>query len=78
MTPSVHFASVGASYAAAAGLTVYTTASELRGTPGAPEPIASHGHFYSDAELADLAERAGLRAVAVTREAGGQLLTGRA
>jgi SAM-dependent methyltransferase len=59
-------------------LAVYTTASELRGTPAAPEPIASHGHFYSDAELADLAERAGLRAVAVTREAGGQLLTGRA
>ena len=69
---------MSASYAAAAGLAVYTTASELHGTPAAPEPIASHGHFYSDAELADLAERAGLRAVAVTREAGGQLLTGRA
>src|SRR5215212_5261883 len=33
--------------------------------------------FLLRAELADLAERAGLRAVAVTREAGGQLLTGR-
>ena len=58
-------------------LAVYTTASELRGTPAAPEPIASRGHFYSDAELAGLAERAGLRDVAVKSERGGQLLTAR-
>lgn len=57
---------------------VYTTGPELRGTPAAPEPIASHGHFYRDDELAELAERAQLRDVAVRNERGGQLLTGRA
>jgi SAM-dependent methyltransferase len=59
-------------------LAVYTTAPELRGSPAAPEPIASLGHFHSDAELTELAERAGFNAVAVRRDAGGQLLTGRA
>lgn len=29
-------------------LAIYTTGPELRGTPAAPEPIASHGHFYTD------------------------------
>ena len=56
-------------------LAIYTSGPELRGTPAAPEPIASHGHFYSDAELAQLALDAGLRDVAVENEAGGQLLT---
>ena len=59
-------------------LAVYTTAPELRGTPAAPEPIASRGHFYSDAELADLARGAGLSEVMVGNERGGQLLTARA
>jgi len=59
-------------------LALYTTAPELRGTPAAPEPIASQGHFYSDDELARLAERAGLRDVGVRNDGGGQLLTGRA
>jgi SAM-dependent methyltransferase len=58
-------------------LAVYTTAPELRGTPAAPEPLANHGHFYADDELAALAERAGLRDVAVRNDGGGQLLTGR-
>jgi ubiquinone/menaquinone biosynthesis C-methylase UbiE len=58
-------------------LAVYTTAPELRGTPAAPEPLASRGHFYSDAELAELANRAGLSDVAVRNERGGQLLTAR-
>ena len=56
-------------------LAVYTTAPELRGTPAAPEPIASRGHFYSDEELAQLARLAGFSEVAVENEGGGQLLT---
>lgn len=58
-------------------LAVYTTAPELRGTPAAPEPIASRGHFYSDEQLAELGRRAGLRVVEVRNERGGQLLTAR-
>jgi len=69
-------------------LAVYTSAPELRGTPAAPEPIASLGHFYTDDELADLARRAGFGDVRVQRDpgdtgtrdglaAGGQLLTAR-
>jgi ubiquinone/menaquinone biosynthesis C-methylase UbiE len=54
---------------------VYTTAAELRGTPAAPEPVASAGHFYTDAELAGLATAAGLSDPAVRHERGGQLLT---
>ena len=41
-------------------LSVYT-GPELRGTPAAPEPVASRGHFYADRELEDLVRRAGLR-----------------
>lgn len=59
-------------------LAVYTTAPELRGTPAAPEPIASRGHFYSDDGLAELGRRAGLSGVEVRNEHGGQLLTARA
>jgi len=58
-------------------IAVYTTGPELRGTPAAPEPLASRGHFYADAELAQLADRAGLGDVAVRNEGGGQLLTAR-
>ncbi len=54
---------------------LYTTAPELRGTPAAPEPLAGRGRFYSDAQLVDLARRAGLQAVAVANHGGGQLLT---
>jgi SAM-dependent methyltransferase len=59
-------------------LAIYTTAAELRGTPAAPEPIASRGAFYTDRELAELARRAGLRDVALRNDGGGQLLTARA
>jgi SAM-dependent methyltransferase len=59
-------------------IAVYTTGPELRGTPAAPEPIASRGHFYTDVELEDLARRAELQEVAVTNDGGGQLLTARA
>ena len=58
-------------------LALYTTGPELRGTPAAPEPLASKGHFYSDDELAELAARAELREVSVRNERGGQLLTAR-
>lgn len=59
-------------------LAVYTTAPELRGTPAAPEPLASLGHFYTLQELAELADRAGLSDISVRADNGGQLLTGRA
>ena len=58
-------------------LAIYTTAPELRGTPAAPEPIASRGHFYTDEELSDLARRAGFAEVIVRNDGGGQLLTAR-
>jgi SAM-dependent methyltransferase len=56
---------------------IYTTGPELRGTPAAPEPVASLGHFYTDEQLAELASGAGLGSVAVRNERGGQLLTAR-
>lgn len=59
-------------------LAVYTTAPELRGTPAAPEPMASFGHFYDDDELAELAREAFFHDVVVRSEGGGQLLTARA
>ena len=57
-------------------LALYTTAPELRGTPAAPEPIASRGHFYTNAELASLASEAGLLEV-VVRGDGAQLMLAR-
>lgn len=59
-------------------IAIYTTGPELRGTPAAPEPIASLVHFYPRHELAELARRAGLRDAAVQEDDGGQLLTARA
>ena len=59
-------------------LAVYTTGPELRGTPAAPEPLASRGHFHTDEELAELARSGGLHDVAVENDSGGQLLTARA
>jgi SAM-dependent methyltransferase len=58
-------------------IAVYTAPPELRGTPAAPEPLASRGHFHSDAELATLAREAGLDHVDVTRADGAPLLTAR-
>jgi SAM-dependent methyltransferase len=60
---------------AAGRIAVYTTGPELRGTPAAPEPVASRGHFYTDEQLAELARRAGLREIDVTNKRGGQCLT---
>jgi SAM-dependent methyltransferase len=59
-------------------IAIYTTAPSLRGTPAAPEPLASRGYFYEDEELAKLARDAGFAEVQVSNEDGGQLLTGRA
>jgi len=58
-------------------LAIYTTAPELRGTPAAPEPVASRGHFYSNEGLVELARNAGLGDVDVRDDRGGQLLTAR-
>ena len=58
-------------------LAIYTTGPELRGTPAAPEPLASRGHFHGDEELAGLAHAAELTAVAVENNGGGQLLVAR-
>jgi ubiquinone/menaquinone biosynthesis C-methylase UbiE len=52
-------------------LAIYTTGPELRGTPAAPEPLASRGHFYADEELAELARHAGLAAARVSNDHGG-------
>lgn len=38
---------------------LFTASEELRGTPAAPEPIASRLHFYEDHELMELARQAG-------------------
>ena len=40
-------------------LVLFTGSKELRGTPAAPEPMASRLHFYEDRELEELARRAG-------------------
>jgi ubiquinone/menaquinone biosynthesis C-methylase UbiE len=57
---------------------VYTTAPELKGTPAAPYPLASRGHFYEDAELEALAREAGFGTVEVRRpDEGAQLLFAR-
>jgi SAM-dependent methyltransferase len=59
-------------------LAIYTTGPELRGTPAAPEPLASRGHFSPDQELMGLARRSGLADARVSNDRGGQLLTARA
>ena len=37
----------------------FTGSKSLRGTPAAPEPVASRLHFYEDSELEDMARQAG-------------------
>ncbi len=57
---------------------VYTTAPEMKGTPAAPYPLATRGHFHEDVELEALARQAGFGTVEVTRpDEGAQLLFGR-
>ena len=60
--------------APAARLALYTTSPELRGTPAAPEPMASRTYLYDDDALASLARQAGFTGVCVDNDAGGQLL----
>jgi hypothetical protein len=40
-------------------IAIWTTAPEGRGSPAAPEPIASRGRFYDDEHLLELARTAG-------------------
>lgn len=58
---------------------VYTTAPEMKGTPAAPYPLATRGHFYEDDELAAPARSAGFGSVEVHRPdpGGAQLLLAR-
>ena len=59
-------------------IAVYTTAPEMKGTPAAPYPLASRGHFYDDGELESLASDAGFSSSSVTRpDEGSQLLVAR-
>ena len=59
-------------------LAVFTTPPEMKGTPAAPYPLATRGHFYEDDELAGLAPAAGFTVARVTRtEIGSQLLFAR-
>jgi ubiquinone/menaquinone biosynthesis C-methylase UbiE len=57
---------------------VFTTPPEMKGTPAAPYPLATRGHFYEDMELERLAPAAGFTVARVTRtEIGSQLLFAR-
>jgi ubiquinone/menaquinone biosynthesis C-methylase UbiE len=57
---------------------VFTTPPEMKGTPAAPYPLATRGHFYEDVELERLARSAGFTVFRVTRaEIGSQLLFAR-
>jgi ubiquinone/menaquinone biosynthesis C-methylase UbiE len=56
---------------------VYTTAPEMKGTPAAPYPLASRGHFFEDHELEAHAREAGFGEVEVQRHEGAQLLVAR-
>jgi ubiquinone/menaquinone biosynthesis C-methylase UbiE len=58
-------------------LAIFTTPPELKGTPAAPYPLATRGHFYEDEELRSLAVQAGLREPRVERAGGAQLLAAR-
>ena len=56
-------------------IAVMTTAPEARGTPAAPYPLATRGHFYDDAELVGLPLEAGFSSARIAhREQWAQLL----
>jgi len=60
-------------------LAIFTTAPEAKGSPAAPYPLASRGHFYTDDELVALARDAGLADPRIAmREPWAQLLSARA
>jgi SAM-dependent methyltransferase len=48
-------------------LILFSGSKELRGTPAAPEPMASRLHFYEDAELEQMAREAGFSKARVER-----------
>ena len=48
-------------------IAVCTTAPEARGSPAAPYPLATRGHFHTDDELRQLALDAGFTTATVTR-----------
>lgn len=57
---------------------VYTTAPEAKGSPAAPYPLATRGHFYEDDELVGLAREAGFQDARIAhREPWAQLLYAR-
>ena len=59
-------------------IAVYTTAPEMKGTPAAPYPLATRGHFYEDDELGTQARTAGFREAEVRHpDQGAQLLVAR-
>ena len=59
-------------------IAVYTTAPEMKGTPAAPYPLASRGHFWEDDELVAHALAAGFEHAEVRRpDEGAQLLAAR-
>lgn len=59
-------------------IAVYTTAPEMKGTPAAPYPLATRGHFYEDAQLEALTRDAGFVSSSVARpDEGAQLLVAR-
>ena len=56
-------------------LAVYTTAPEAKGSPAAPYPLATRGHFYADEELERLALESGFATAGIAhREEWAQLL----
>jgi SAM-dependent methyltransferase len=57
-------------------IAVFTTSPEAKGSEAAPYPLATRGHFHTDAELEQLARDAGFRSAAVRRpDEWAQLLT---
>jgi SAM-dependent methyltransferase len=46
-------------------LAVFTVSPEAKGSPAAPEPMASRGHFYTDEQLIALARNAGFTLASV-------------
>ncbi len=46
-------------------LALFTCSDAMRGTPAAPEPVASRLHFYKELELEDLAQQAGFSSARV-------------
>jgi SAM-dependent methyltransferase len=50
-------------------LAVFTVSPGAKGSPAAPEPMASRGHFYTDTELVELAKAAGFGLASVEHPA---------